>query len=257
MPFKLLCLENPDNFNKIVKIDLDLKNICEISDSILKFKNLEEIILRRNPDLDIEKAISFLSNFDSLKVLDISSCKITELPKEIYKLERLEKLVLINNRIKIIPIEISLMKNLKKIDLSANEGIDIEDLFEKLAIQNTINVIGIGRNKIETIPCNIVKLTNLQELSIVGNEISSVPLCFGESNISILIIADNPLKSFSEIAQNMKSLKLLEISLSNASVEEEIKLKNIMKTKGTMIITGRAKPPLARKSSSVGYLEDK
>ena len=123
--------------NLVITLDLEKQKLKQIPKEILKFPNLEKLILKRNYIKEVPKELSSLSR---LSYLDLSSNNITELPKELSAL-KLDTLIIWDNRIRSFPNEFKEMSStLKLLDLRAiqmnkEEQKQIKALFPKTKIR--------------------------------------------------------------------------------------------------------------------------
>jgi len=98
--------ENEDDFestiNAISKLPnlkvLHLRNsyVKTLPDSFKDFKNLKQLSLRGNFDLNLSQTFEVLSNIDSLEILDLSFSRIESLPDDIGKMTNLKTLYIGN-----------------------------------------------------------------------------------------------------------------------------------------------------------------
>jgi Leucine-rich repeat (LRR) protein len=158
--------ENEDDFESTMNAISKLPNlkILHIRNSYIKtlpnsfkdFKNLKQLSLRGNYDLDLKQAFELLSNIDSLEILDLSFSRIESLPDEIGKMTNLKTLYIgnyewccpmihfhggsPNNRVTKLPSSAASLKNLQNLylwtwDVKDKEKKAISELLPKTYIE--------------------------------------------------------------------------------------------------------------------------
>jgi len=95
-----LKLIDKQNYDKIISVELERKDLKEIPVKIYEFTNLKLLNLSANLITNISEKINNLQHLDEL-YLDRNSIEI--LPEEIGELKKLKKLILSNNKIKSLP----------------------------------------------------------------------------------------------------------------------------------------------------------
>ena len=118
----------------------------QISDSILKFKNLEYLDISWNPNLDHTQAIEVISKLQKLKGVSFEFNELNDIPNEVLLLKQLKWLSFNNNK-------------LKKVNPCLTELTSLE----VLVLGYKGSRIDIG-NKIEEIPEEFHDLKELKEL---------------------------------------------------------------------------------------------
>ena len=115
------------------------KKFSEFPEEILKFRNLNELILIKN--------------------------NLVEVPDEIMDLQNLQILKVIQNKIDHIPVGICSLPNLRELNLSQNEIVAIPIEIGNL---KKVEVVDISYNNIEVYPDELGNLKSLRKLQLVG-----------------------------------------------------------------------------------------
>lgn len=174
---------------------LTLANISlsELPIEILKLKNLEEIALESNGNLDISRAIDLLSQLNHLKKLWISDNKISGM-NGITRLKSLEELDLDNVEITELPVEISQLRNLREINLEDNPNLNIIQALKVLSKIDGLKTLWLSKNKLSNLPNEISGLKNLEDLWLDENEFTQIPESVKRLKIKYVSFFDNKIK---------------------------------------------------------------
>ncbi len=206
-------LKSPDDVTILYLIDKHLKFL---PDEIISFKNLEEIILDENPDLDLNQAFSILSQCKKLKSLSLGECNLDTIPVSIQLLSTLEELDLSENNISNFPDAVRTMKNLKRLDFFDNKMSELHFSNDDLP---KLEYINLCYNNFETFPTDLGNLKKLKTIRIWGNNMSVIPNSIEKlKHIEEINLSINNLDSFPKEFSKLKSLKVL--SLKNNSLDE-------------------------------------
>ena len=162
IPLKIKLDPNSTGYTKeneeIVGLSLFNCGLEVFPNSILKFKALKYLFLRKNKIKTIPSNIGFLSNLEyldlrineleelpssiglltKLKYLKISSNKLKTIPDSIGNLTYVKKINLSNNELKILPVSIGNLGSLEELDLRANFFITFPKELEKLGLRTKI-----------------------------------------------------------------------------------------------------------------------
>ena len=107
--------------NKVLYLNLSDENLDTISHEILKFKNLMELDIGINPNLDLKQAFSILGKLKKLEELWLDEANIDSLPKEIIKLSSLKEIWLDDNQFEEFPKILLELKQLEVVSFFSNK----------------------------------------------------------------------------------------------------------------------------------------
>lgn len=222
---------------QVKELDLSHKSLKELPALLSEFKNLEEIDLSENPDLDLSASFQLLNRFERLsslslskmykpipnnisilfrlEKLDLEKNDLTSIPEGVKRLTRLRKLILWDNNINNISLQPGDLPNLEEIQLGLNKLTAFPD---DLSLLPNLKNISFYENQIRYVSPNIKKFTRLEELDLRGNKISSLPAEFGElKKLKKLNLHENQL-SFITPLLNLISLE--ELNLGDNKIEQ-------------------------------------
>lgn len=222
---------------KVKILDLSHKSLKELPSELVKFKNLEEIDLSENPDLDLFESFQLLRKFKKLKSLDLSRVyasipdnistlvsikeldleknELTSIPEGVKKLIRLRKLTLWDNKISNISLQPGDLPKLEEIELGLNELTAFPD---DLSLIPNLKIISFYHNSISHISPGIKKLLRIDKLDLRGNKLSSLPDEFGElKTIRKLDLRENQLTSITPL---LNLIGLEELDIAENKIEE-------------------------------------
>lgn len=149
---------NSTRYHNVKEINYRSKDIIVIPDSLLKYKNLEILLLGNNPELNLKKTLKKLSKLPHLKEISLTSSIGNELPSEI-----------------------ALLENLESIDISHNSKMDVDKTFENLSKLNNLKiVVSTGNHLNGQLPSNICKIKSLEKLYLHRNRLETLPDCISE-----------------------------------------------------------------------------
>jgi Leucine-rich repeat (LRR) protein len=208
-------------------LDLSRKSLKELPSTLLEFKNLEEIVLGENPNLDLFGAFQLLSKLKKLKELDLAEANdsipynistltyieklnleknhLTSIPEGVKKLTRLRELSLWDNKINTISLQSGDLPNLEEIELGLNK---LEIFPDDLSLISTLKKVSFFYNSISNISPVIKELVRLEDLNFRGNKLRTLPpelgelkalkkLDLGENQLSVI----TPLLNLSELEE--------------------------------------------------------
>lgn len=216
---------------KVKILDLSNKSLTELPSVLIKFKNLEEIDLSGNTNLDLFGSFQLLSRFRKLKSLSINSINdsipdnistlasieeldleksgLTSIPEGVKRLTRLRKLILWDNKISNISLQHGDLPNLEEIELGLNKLTAFPD---DLSLIPNLKIISVYHNSISFVSPGIKKFLRLEKIDMRGNKLSSLPVEFGDlKTIRKLDLRENQL-SFMIPLHNLIGLEELDIA---------------------------------------------
>jgi Leucine-rich repeat (LRR) protein len=202
-------LKNPDKVEALI-----LSNTGEqgFPTEILKFKNLQYLILDSNQIDIIPEQINELSK---LEVLSLGHNNIEKLPATLGDLTELHNLYLDDNKINELPDEFFKLKNLEILFLSKNNLTSLSPMFKWFPLLKKLNV---SYNKIAVIPEEMGFLSNLRSFSCSYNNISELPASlFSLSSLEYLFLSGNAIGSLPPEIENLKELEVLTLDSNNLS----------------------------------------
>ena len=207
-------LTNPDDVTILYMIGKHLK---VLPDEIISFKNLEEIILDENPDLDLNQAFTILSQCEKLKSLSLVECNLNTIPVSIQLLSNLEELDLSDNNITYFPEPIKAMKSLRRLYFFDTKMSELH--FSSKDLPN-LEYINLCYNNFEIFPTDLGNLKKLKTIKIWANNMSVIPNSIEKlEHVEELNLEMNNLDSFPKEFSKLKSLKIL--SLKNNKLDEK------------------------------------
>jgi Leucine-rich repeat (LRR) protein len=227
-------LKNP---LKVKELDLSNESLKKLPTELIKFKNLEEIDLSENPELDLLGSFKLLSKFKRLKSLHLYNInksipdnistlasieelvleknQLTSIPKGVKMLPRLRKLDLWDNEISKINVHSGDLKNLEEIELGNNKMREFPD---DLSLIPNLKKVSVYHNLIAVVSPSIKKLLRLEDLDMRGNYINILPLEFGELGaLKKLDLRENRLSSVTPLIY-LSSLE--ELDIADNKIEE-------------------------------------
>lgn len=215
---------------EVKELDLSHKSLRQLPALLSAFKNLAEIDLSENPDLDLSASFELLSRLQNLRSLsltnlykpipanisllvwleelDIEKNDLTSIPEGVKKLNRLRSLNLWGNKISQINLQPGDLPNLKEIELGLNK---LNIFPGRLSFLPLLKKISVYKNSISQVLPGIKKFHRLEELVMRGNKISSLPEEFGTlMSLRRLDLLENELSSMGPLL-NLKGLEVLKI----------------------------------------------
>ena len=113
---KLLCQYTDLKYLRINCVDFSC--MTSLSKDIVKFKNLETLIISKSALKELPKEIWELENLRKLKVS--GGGQLSSIPIELSRLSKLEELDLSRNKLSEFPVELSNLTSLKTVNLGEN-----------------------------------------------------------------------------------------------------------------------------------------
>lgn len=224
-------------------IDLNLKG------NLLQQLPLEIGHLHRLSSLDIsENKISCLpaefSRLTSLTKLDISKNVIDILDSSWFEeMYQLSDLNLSNNHINSIKQSLTLsLPSIVLLDIKQNQLTDMDwDIsapklkdfcisFNKLALfsssflksSNLMEVIDLRDNQLTSVPYDILSLKHLKRLDVTNNNISSLQPELGLLQLSVFMVAGNPMRGIPSNGSTVRLLEYLQKRIVHTATGDEI-----------------------------------
>lgn len=199
---------------QVFRLDLHNLKLHELSSSIYKLSNLEELYCGENVltqlDTKLPKKIKiFTASNNQLSQIENSICearglidlelccnKITNINPNIRKLKKLRYLHLNQNKISTIPLELYQLKNLVNLNLSNNLLTNIPDGISTL---QKLKFLLLTNNKLERIPQELYKLSNLKVLYLNNNSIKTISSDINHlRNLKRIELQNNYIDAFTE-----------------------------------------------------------
>lgn len=181
-------LEAIPNPLKLEILILDSLYFNKLPSSINRFKNLRQISLNANPQLDLEEVIATIEELP-IEFLNFQANDLKEIPKSISSLEHLEDLNLSNNNLSTF------------------------DHFEFLATLRDLSSLWLTNNSFTELPESLGSLEQLRNLYIEHNMISHFPEAMaGMKSLWVLHAGHNQFTELSPTFALMPRLTLLHIN---------------------------------------------
>jgi len=225
----------------ILKIQLSDNYFQSIPLSILKFKNLKELIIDNNLIKDVSSFVWQLlfETLGQLECLSLSQNLLTLLPKDlslginlkrlnvsdnrigsisphIMKLVNLKYLNINRNQLKYIPIELTHLNSLVDLQISHNQlSGGIPSQIQNLELLETLD---LRNNSLNRVPASMSLLKNLKLIYLSDNQINNIhPLCLLGDSVQELVLDNNKISEIPIEIQKLVNLTLL--SLSNNKIQ--------------------------------------
>ena len=106
---------------KLKILDISSNDFETLSNDFIKFKNLEELYLNNEKNLNVPQTLNLLSKLPKLKALHLEGDNLRKLPENIVKLKNLKSLYLNDNLFKEVPTQIRGLDHLQYLDLNNNQ----------------------------------------------------------------------------------------------------------------------------------------
>lgn len=140
------------NYEKIISVELEKKDLENISEKIYEFINLKLLNLSGNLITTISPKIK---NLEKLEEIYLDRNNISILPEEFGELKKLKKVILSNNKIKILPDNFYNLENLELLNLSCNS---LEILSDDISKLSKLEYLYLRENKLNYIPKYLSKI---------------------------------------------------------------------------------------------------
>lgn len=222
---------------QVKELDLSHKSLKELPALLGKFKNLEDIDLSENPDLDLSASFQLLSRFKSLRSLSLSNMykpipdnisilarlekldleknDLISIPEGVKRLTRLRELILWDNNINNISLQPGDLPNLEEIELGLNK---LTAFPGDLSLISHLKKISVYNNSITLVSPDIKNFYRLEELVMRGNKISSLPVEFGKlKTLRKLDLLENQLSSMTPL---LNLIGLEELKIGDNKIEK-------------------------------------
>lgn len=108
------------NLKKLKTLDLSGNDFKVLPKSFSRLKNLNEIYLNDEKEMDFNQSLVVIKGLPNLKIVHLENDNLKVIPESLMYLTQLETLYLNNNLFNKIPTELKELKNLKFIDLHDN-----------------------------------------------------------------------------------------------------------------------------------------
>ena len=219
-------IPNPEKLKVLILDSLGLKSL---PNSISRFKNLSQIALNSNPELDFDSTFKILKDlpivffnlqdnkltqipesiteFNTLKDLNLSNNSISkeENFSTLTQLPKLTSLWLTNNNLKVLPKTIGALSRLKNLYIEHNQ---LTNLPSEISGMKKVWVVHAGHNLFEELPPEFATMKGLFLLHVNNCKIKSIPEIYSTKASHVLgLIMDNNNLSDSEKAKWKKEMR--------------------------------------------------
>jgi Leucine-rich repeat (LRR) protein len=201
---------------KLAVLILDSLQLSQLPKNLSRFKNLTQLSLVHNPDLDWGIAFQQLENLP-LVFLNLQRNNINSLPTTITKLSKLKDLKLSYNMLKdeqsyiflsqlpnlyavwldfneltVVPDNIGLLSQITYLYLDGNM---LTDLPSSMRSMMSLSVIHLGYNKFSQLPERFMEMPKLLMVHINNNQITTIPRNYGIKKYALLalLLDGNPI----------------------------------------------------------------
>ena len=163
------------NPNKVYELysKNDIYGVKSLPKEILKFKNLQVLIIEGS---DIQTIPSEIGKLKNLEVLTLNYTHIVALPATIGALQRLKNLDLSNNKLESLPTSIGQLKELKILDLANNK---LKLLPTAHWGCNNLHTIYLSNNPLSRFPSELLNLPESPGVYWYNNNCDLIPLSIG------------------------------------------------------------------------------
>lgn len=231
---KLLNLEevfntitNPEKLEVLILDSLDLKIIPK---SILKFKNLKQLSLNKNPHLNFVQATEIIETLP-IRFLNLQQNSLENIPFQIAKITSLTGVNLSNNKIKNSQAFETLAKlpNLKSLWLTNNK---IYNLPEEIGLFTSLRNLYLEHNYLTTLPNSVKNLKKVTVLHLGYNQFKELPIALIKMpKLMLLHINNCGINTISNRFKNSKySLKSIILDNNKLSEEDKKKWRKVFKS---------------------------
>lgn len=201
---------------KLAVLILDSLQLTQLPKNLSRFKNLTQLSLVHNPDMDWEKAFQKLENLP-LVFLNLQRNNIKSLPTTITKLSKLKDLKLSYNELKdepsyvylsqlpnlyavwldfneltVVPDNIGLLSQITYLYLDGNRLIDVPPTMRAM---KSLSVLHLGYNSFSQLPERFMEMPGLLMVHINNNQITVIPRNYGSKKYTLLalLLDGNPI----------------------------------------------------------------
>lgn len=218
--------------------DAPRSGLIELDPRISELRNLEEIILNGNPNLDFQKVFETLSNLPNLKILAIMNNGIRELPPNVTELKTLEQIWLGRNNDLNVPSALSALGRVSNLKHLGFGGMEINELsFGPNTFQSLENLWLAGNNlsKLD----GLDNLHNLKSITLNNNQLKKVPgQLAGARNLEFVGLNNNPDLNVQHMIKVLSKLPKLRAVSLNGNNLKSIKGMERLKSLEFLVIKG-------------------
>jgi Leucine-rich repeat (LRR) protein len=122
--------------SRVKKLFLSGKGLDTLPTSIKQFKNLETLIVSRNPHLNVADLVYKTKNLRKLRYVNLSFCELDSLPGEVGLLHHITVLDIAGNRLKSLPPSMTAMHSLREVVFC-----DYEDEFRQWSREEKLRAV--------------------------------------------------------------------------------------------------------------------
>jgi Leucine-rich repeat (LRR) protein len=201
---------------KLAVLILDSLQLTEIPNNLGRFKNLSQLSLVHNPDMDWEMAFQKLEDVP-LVFLNLQRNNLKSLASTITLLSKIKDLKLSYNELKdeqsyiylsqlphlyavwldfneltVVPDNIGLLSQITYLYLDGNELIDVPPAMRSM---KSLSVLHLGYNNFSQLPERFMEMPGLLMVHINNNQITSIPRNYGSKKYTLLalLLDGNPI----------------------------------------------------------------
>jgi len=222
-------LNGISNLKKLEELYLDNVGITALPDEVSRMKNLREVNLEENPQLNMVQAFKVLSKLDRLKTLWIGKNKLSDLPDQIANLKSLEELWLDDNEFTQIPKSVKRLK-IKYVSFFSNK---IKYINLKKGDLTNLTNINLCYNEFKRFPVELSCLPNLESITMWYSSVTYIPKAIEKfKKLQFLNLESNSIKKIPFQITKLTQLKVLELrgnELDADGVKYIYRLKNLSK----------------------------
>jgi len=201
----------------VKSLDLSENNLVELPVEILHLKNLEDIDLEANPNLNLGEALHLLSQLKHLKSLGLGRNKLSDIPTYIAALKNLDDLSLEDNEFTDIPATIKKL-HIKSLFLYGDK---METLHLKKGDLADLTDINLCVNKFTIFPTQLSVLPNLKQITIWHNKIRFIPRAISQfKQLDSLELDNNELSKLPPEIALLKKLHHLSIRFNHLKSQD-------------------------------------
>jgi internalin A len=193
--------------NQATELNLQLKGLTEVPESIGQLTQLQSLYLWGNQLTALPESIGQLSQ---LETLDLSNNVLTALPESIGQLTQLKNLDLSNNVLTALPESIGQLTQLETLDLAENQLTELPEFIGQLT---QLKILDLQGNRLTALPEFVGQLTQLETLGLAENQLTELPEFIGQlTQLQYLYLSENQLTALPASIGELTQLETLDLS---------------------------------------------